>query len=83
MIREGAGWNGNLVSRKLGIVNEMKDLIVIKLKKEWKKQVDYGCDIDYVLTSAPLTQAAVRRMIKESVDAAITTERARQANVRN
>ncbi|GKA09517.1 putative reverse transcriptase domain-containing protein [Tanacetum coccineum] len=33
--------------------------------------------------SAPLTQAAVRRMIKESVDAAITTERARQANVRN
>ncbi|GJW03850.1 putative reverse transcriptase domain-containing protein [Tanacetum coccineum] len=33
--------------------------------------------------SAPMTQAAIRRMIKESVDAAITAERARQANVRN
>nr|GEV25503.1 hypothetical protein [Tanacetum cinerariifolium] len=45
---------------------------------------------NYVLTlpimppkSAPLTQAAVRRMIKESVDAAIAAERARQANARN
>ncbi|GJS88023.1 putative reverse transcriptase domain-containing protein [Tanacetum coccineum] len=33
--------------------------------------------------SAPLTQATIRRMIKENVDAAITAERARQANVRN
>ncbi|GJZ38577.1 hypothetical protein Tco_0585140, partial [Tanacetum coccineum] len=33
--------------------------------------------------SAPMTQAATRRMIKESVDAAIAAERARQANVRN
>ncbi|GJY89501.1 putative reverse transcriptase domain-containing protein [Tanacetum coccineum] len=33
--------------------------------------------------SAPMTQAAIRRMIKESVDAAIAVERARQANVRN
>ncbi|GJS33533.1 hypothetical protein Tco_0531915 [Tanacetum coccineum] len=33
--------------------------------------------------SAPLTQAAVRRMIKESVDAAIAAERARHANARN
>nr|GEX57481.1 hypothetical protein [Tanacetum cinerariifolium] len=33
--------------------------------------------------SAPLTQAAIRRMIKENVDVAIATERARQANVRN
>ncbi|GJT26653.1 putative reverse transcriptase domain-containing protein [Tanacetum coccineum] len=33
--------------------------------------------------SAPLTQAAVRRMIKESVDAAIAAERARQANAEN
>ncbi|GKC72481.1 hypothetical protein Tco_1118364 [Tanacetum coccineum] len=30
--------------------------------------------------STPLTQAAIRRMIKESVDAAIVAERARQAN---
>ncbi|GJU92854.1 putative reverse transcriptase domain-containing protein [Tanacetum coccineum] len=35
------------------------------------------------LKSAPLTQAAVRRMIKESVDAAIDAKRARQANTRN
>nr|GEU61381.1 hypothetical protein [Tanacetum cinerariifolium] len=33
--------------------------------------------------SVPLTQAAIRRMIKDNVDAAIATERARQANVRN
>ncbi|GJZ27846.1 putative reverse transcriptase domain-containing protein, partial [Tanacetum coccineum] len=32
---------------------------------------------------APMTQAAIRRMIKESVDAAIAAEQARQANVRN
>ncbi|GJV36180.1 hypothetical protein Tco_1408657, partial [Tanacetum coccineum] len=33
--------------------------------------------------STSMTQAAIRRMIKESVDAAIAVERARQANVRN
>ncbi|GJY50598.1 putative reverse transcriptase domain-containing protein [Tanacetum coccineum] len=33
--------------------------------------------------SAPLTQAAIRRMIKESVDAAIVVERARHANAGN
>ncbi|GJV00607.1 putative reverse transcriptase domain-containing protein [Tanacetum coccineum] len=33
--------------------------------------------------SAPMTQAAIRRLIKGSVDAAIAAERARQANVRN
>ncbi|GKD28757.1 putative reverse transcriptase domain-containing protein [Tanacetum coccineum] len=33
--------------------------------------------------SAPLTQAVVRRMIKESVDVAIAAERARQANAEN
>ncbi|GJZ76703.1 putative reverse transcriptase domain-containing protein, partial [Tanacetum coccineum] len=33
--------------------------------------------------SAPLTQDAVQRMIKESVDAAIAAERVRQANARN
>nr|GEY48460.1 putative reverse transcriptase domain-containing protein [Tanacetum cinerariifolium] len=35
------------------------------------------------LKSAPLTQATVRRMIKESVDAAIAAERARHANAGN
>ncbi|GJU95056.1 putative reverse transcriptase domain-containing protein [Tanacetum coccineum] len=33
--------------------------------------------------SAPMTQATIRRMIKESVDATIAAERARLANVRN
>nr|GEW75373.1 putative reverse transcriptase domain-containing protein [Tanacetum cinerariifolium] len=33
--------------------------------------------------SAPLTQADIRRMIKENVDAAIAAERARQANAGN
>ncbi|GJV76557.1 putative reverse transcriptase domain-containing protein [Tanacetum coccineum] len=33
--------------------------------------------------STPLTQAAIRRMIKESVDAAITVERARHTNAGN
>nr|GEU62364.1 putative reverse transcriptase domain-containing protein [Tanacetum cinerariifolium] len=33
--------------------------------------------------SVPMTQAAIRRMIKDSVDAAIVAERERQANVRN
>ncbi|GKB60020.1 putative reverse transcriptase domain-containing protein [Tanacetum coccineum] len=33
--------------------------------------------------SAPMTQAAIRRMIKESVVAAIATEQARQENVRS
>ncbi|GKA46464.1 putative reverse transcriptase domain-containing protein [Tanacetum coccineum] len=35
------------------------------------------------LKSAPMTQAAMRRMIKESVDAAIVVERERQAKVKN
>nr|GEX11366.1 hypothetical protein [Tanacetum cinerariifolium] len=35
------------------------------------------------LKSAPMIQAAIRRMIKDSVDAVIAVERARQANVRN
>ncbi|GJY31712.1 hypothetical protein Tco_0415207 [Tanacetum coccineum] len=33
--------------------------------------------------SVPMTQAAIRRMINESVDAIIAAERARQVNVRN
>ncbi|GJX67885.1 putative reverse transcriptase domain-containing protein [Tanacetum coccineum] len=35
------------------------------------------------LKSAPMTQVAIHRMIKESVDATIAVERARQENVRN
>ncbi|GJZ74489.1 putative reverse transcriptase domain-containing protein [Tanacetum coccineum] len=33
--------------------------------------------------SAPMTQASIQRMIKESVDAAIAADQARQSNVRN
>nr|GEY08069.1 hypothetical protein [Tanacetum cinerariifolium] len=33
--------------------------------------------------SAPMTQAAIRQMIKDNVNAAIAAERARQANVKN
>ncbi|GJT55436.1 putative reverse transcriptase domain-containing protein [Tanacetum coccineum] len=33
--------------------------------------------------SSPMTQAAIRRMIKENVDVAITAERVRHVNVRN
>nr|GFA10524.1 hypothetical protein [Tanacetum cinerariifolium] len=35
------------------------------------------------LKSAPMTQAAIRRMIKDSVDVTIADEQARQANVRD
>ncbi|GJZ66677.1 hypothetical protein Tco_0623373 [Tanacetum coccineum] len=48
-----------------------------KLKKEFKEARIMPPK------SAPMTQAAIHRMIKESVDAAIAAERARQANVRN
>nr|GEX83763.1 hypothetical protein [Tanacetum cinerariifolium] len=48
-----------------------------KLKKELEEERIMP------LKSEPMTQAAIRRMIKESVDAAIVAEWARQANVRN
>nr|GEV72331.1 hypothetical protein [Tanacetum cinerariifolium] len=48
-----------------------------KLKKELEKARIMP------LTSSPMTQAAIRQMIKDSVDAAIAAEWARQTNVRN
>nr|GEV26915.1 reverse transcriptase domain-containing protein [Tanacetum cinerariifolium] len=45
-----------------------------------------GSPCDFKITpskSAPLTQAAIHRMIKESVNVAIAAERARHANARN
>ncbi|GJV07413.1 putative reverse transcriptase domain-containing protein [Tanacetum coccineum] len=48
-----------------------------KLKKEFKETRTMP------LKSAPLTQAAIHRMIKESVDAAIAAERARHVNAGN
>nr|GFB17691.1 hypothetical protein [Tanacetum cinerariifolium] len=63
-----------------------------KLKKELKvARVDHQSHEDLLvilsslvlIMSAPLTQAAIRRMIKESVDAAIAAERARHENAGN
>nr|GEW46822.1 hypothetical protein [Tanacetum cinerariifolium] len=48
----------------------------------FKERPNEAIDV-LVEDSAPLTQAAIRRTIKDNVDAVITAERARQANVRN
>nr|GEU51918.1 hypothetical protein [Tanacetum cinerariifolium] len=44
-----------------------------------------GSPLDLIMPpkSTPMSQATIRRMIKDSVDAAIAAEQARQANVRN
>ncbi|GJY43174.1 putative reverse transcriptase domain-containing protein [Tanacetum coccineum] len=73
-MEEGAVAIENLV-RKLGNAEEISECK--KLKKELEEARIMPPK------SAPLTQAAIQRMIKESVNAAITTERVRQANVRN
>ncbi|GJY29808.1 putative reverse transcriptase domain-containing protein [Tanacetum coccineum] len=73
-VEEGAVAMENLV-RKLGNAKEKAECK--KLKKE-PKEVRIMPP-----KSAPLTQATVRRMIKESVDATIATERARHANTAN
>nr|GEU66128.1 hypothetical protein [Tanacetum cinerariifolium] len=53
----------------------------------WERipRLDSGVKIRRIMPpkSAPLTQAVIRQMIKDNVDAAIAAERARQANVRN
>ncbi|GJZ89077.1 hypothetical protein Tco_0660859 [Tanacetum coccineum] len=73
-VEEGTATMKNLV-RKLGNAEERTKCK--KLKKELEEARIMPPK------SAPLTQATVRRMIKESVDAAITAERARQANAGN
>ncbi|GJT19038.1 hypothetical protein Tco_0877744 [Tanacetum coccineum] len=60
---------------KLGIVEEKAECK--KLKKELEEARIMPPK------SAPMTQVAMRRMIKESVDATIAAERERQAKVRN
>nr|GEW26474.1 putative reverse transcriptase domain-containing protein [Tanacetum cinerariifolium] len=62
--------------------NEVIDVLV---KDEELSRFDaIGCnDLIMPLKSAPFNQAAIRRMIKESVDAAITAERDRHANAGN
>nr|GFB65666.1 hypothetical protein [Tanacetum cinerariifolium] len=49
--------------------------------KKFKKELEEARIMP--LKSASLNQAAIRQMIKDNVDAAIATERARKANVRN
>ncbi|GJX91227.1 hypothetical protein Tco_0344553, partial [Tanacetum coccineum] len=73
-VEEGAAAMENLV-RKLGNAEERNECKKLKNELEEARIMPPK--------SAPLTQAAVRRMIKESVDAAIAAKRARQANVGN
>ncbi|GJX11222.1 hypothetical protein Tco_0201081 [Tanacetum coccineum] len=90
-VEEGAAAMENLV-RKLGNAEERAEC------KKLKKELEDARSSNTLLSmqkeraerniikppkSAPLTQAAVRRMIKESVDAAIAAERARHANAGN
>ncbi|GJV21270.1 putative reverse transcriptase domain-containing protein [Tanacetum coccineum] len=72
----------NFLRRMYG--REMALALVEKKRKQRISfmEVNFGLGI-MPPKSAPMTQAAIRRMIKESVDAAIAAERARQANVRN
>ncbi|GJX99210.1 hypothetical protein Tco_0356229 [Tanacetum coccineum] len=73
-MEEGTTAIENLV-RKLGNAEERVECK--KLKKELEEERIMHPK------SSPLTQSAVRQMIKESVDAAIATEQARDANARN
>ncbi|GJT59702.1 putative reverse transcriptase domain-containing protein, partial [Tanacetum coccineum] len=73
-VEEGAAAMENLL-RKLGNVEERAEC------KKLKKELEDARIMPP--RSAPLTQAAIRRMIKESVDAAIATQRARQENAEN
>ncbi|GJU33417.1 putative reverse transcriptase domain-containing protein [Tanacetum coccineum] len=73
-MEEGAAAMENLV-RKLGNAEERAECKKLKKKLEDARIMPPK--------SAPLTQAVVWRMIKESVDAAITAKRVRQANAGN
>ncbi|GKC84205.1 hypothetical protein Tco_1139922, partial [Tanacetum coccineum] len=65
--------------------NEAIDVLIEDEKRSPRSRLDAIVRDDSIMPpkSAPMTQAAICRMIKESVDAAIAAERARQANVRN
>ncbi|GJV22532.1 hypothetical protein Tco_1371552 [Tanacetum coccineum] len=93
-VEEGMAAMENLV-RKLGNAEEKTECK--ELKKELEESrlstillhcselrlLEVKTASEEVNASAPMTQAAIRRMIKESVDVAIVADRARQANVRN
>nr|GEU33238.1 putative reverse transcriptase domain-containing protein [Tanacetum cinerariifolium] len=63
--------------------NEAIDVSIKAEKSSSSESRGSPCDSIMPPKSAPLTQAAIRRMIKESVDAAIAAERARHANAGN
>ncbi|GKD84515.1 hypothetical protein Tco_1355669, partial [Tanacetum coccineum] len=73
-MEEGTAAMENLV-RKLG--NAEEGAVYKKLEKELEEARIMS------LKSAPLTQAVVRRMIRESADVVIAAKRAKQANARN
>ncbi|GJU75692.1 putative reverse transcriptase domain-containing protein [Tanacetum coccineum] len=98
-MEQGAGKNGKVVEVRAhefyqemihrGFVFEERPNEAIDVPIEDEKSpssephIDLLHDVIMPPKSAPMTQAAIRQMIKESVDAAIVIERARQANVRN
>nr|GFC14637.1 hypothetical protein [Tanacetum cinerariifolium] len=73
-VKQGTAAMEKLVEK----IGNVKDKVECKkLKKELEEAIIMP------LKSAPLTQAAIRRMIKVNANAAITAERARHVNVRN
>ncbi|GJY19334.1 putative reverse transcriptase domain-containing protein [Tanacetum coccineum] len=92
-VEEGAGKNGKVVEVRAhefyqemihrGFVFEERPNEAIDVLIKDEKSPSSEPHIDLLHDSAPMTQAAIRRMIKESVDAAIAAERARKTNVRN
>ncbi|GJR71725.1 hypothetical protein Tco_0084090 [Tanacetum coccineum] len=63
--------------------NEAIDVLIEDEKSPLSEPRGSPPDVIMPPKSAPMTQVAIRRMIKESVDVAIAAEQARQVNVRN
>nr|GEU59575.1 reverse transcriptase domain-containing protein [Tanacetum cinerariifolium] len=81
-----------LVEKKGKAKDELYGKLILDLGNEVRSSVEKGtAEMEKLVEklgnaedkSAPLTQASIRRMIKDNVDAAIVAERARQVNVRN
>ncbi|GJZ89100.1 putative reverse transcriptase domain-containing protein [Tanacetum coccineum] len=74
-----------LVEKKGKAKDEYYGKLILDLEKAKCKKLKKELEEARIMPpkSAPMTQAAIRRMIKESVDAAIAAERARHANAGN
>nr|GEW42269.1 hypothetical protein [Tanacetum cinerariifolium] len=68
---------------KLGNTKDKVECNKLKKELEEARLFSVRCDRIMPLKSAPMTQAAIRRMIKDSIDATIAAAQARQVNVRN